>query len=390
MPASAPPPAPGNRPGQAQAPQAPGALAPQTAPGRPVPGSTGRTGPGRHTPPSPGSRPAPATAPHDPATQAGGHAMTARIINGRAYAADLRRRVAAEVDDLAAAGARPGLATVLVGDDYAARAYEGRLRAIAGMLGCRYVHEALPQDAEEADALAAVGKLNADPRISGILILRPLPPQVSELAMYAILDPLKDVEAVHPANAGLLSLGRPRFVPSTPGSCFYLLDSYLEASGRDPGAFYQGRTAVFVGRSNNVGKPAMLLALARNLTAISCDEHTFAAGRLAEYTAQGDVLVVAAGVAGLISGDMVREGAIVIDVGINPVKDPGSGRVRLVGDVDAQSVAPKAEALSPVPGGVGPVTDAWLVHNTVLAARMAAGLDAPASPLPPRKPRLRP
>ncbi len=316
--------------------------------------------------------------------------MAAARIDGVALADGLKAWLAEEVRAIGAAGARAGLGTVLVGEDYAASAYERRLRRLAEAVGCRYAAEHLPADAEQADALAAVGKLNADPRISGILVLRPLPPQVSELAMYAILDPLKDVEAVHPANAGLLSLGRPRFVPSTPGSCFYLLDSYLEASGRDPGAFYQGRTAVFVGRSNNVGKPAMLLALARNLTAISCDEHTFAAGRLAEYTAQGDVLVVAAGVAGLISGDMVREGAIVIDVGINPVKDPGSGRVRLVGDVDAQSVAPKAEALSPVPGGVGPVTDAWLVHNTVLAARMAAGLDAPASPLPPRKPRLRP
>jgi methylenetetrahydrofolate dehydrogenase (NADP+)/methenyltetrahydrofolate cyclohydrolase len=303
--------------------------------------------------------------------------VPARVIDGNALAEELKDRLRAEGKGLAEQGVQAGLATMLVGDDYASHVYERRVRRLAESVGCHYVCERLPADAEQADALAVVGKLNADPRISGILILRPLPAQVSEVELYRILDPIKDIEAVHPLNAGLLALGRPRFIPSTPASCFYLLDRYLQLSGRDPGSFYRGSDLVVVGRSNNVGKPALLLALARNATLISCDEYTFAAGRLPEHTRQADALIVAAGVPGLIGPDHVHDGVIVIDVGINPVTDPGSGKVRLVGDVQSAPVAEKAEALSPVPGGVGPVTDVWLLRNTVVAARLAAGMDQP-------------
>ncbi len=240
--------------------------------------------------------------------------------------------------------------------------------------------ERLPEEAELADVLATVGKLNADPRVTGILVLRPLPPQVPEVALYGILDPAKDIEAVHPANAGLMAHGLPRFVPSTPASCFYVLDHYTRSQGRSPADFLTGRTVVIVGRSHNVGKPAVWLALDRGATVISCDVNTDEAGLLEHFTQQADVLIVAAGVPRLITDAHVREGVIAIDVGINPVADPFTGAVHLVGDLDADRVATKAKALTPVPGGVGPITDVWLVRNAVIAA-IAPHTDLPFSPL---------
>lgn len=300
--------------------------------------------------------------------------VRAKVIDGEAMADDLKARVVARVAALAEHGIQPGLATVLVGADYSARAYERRVRRLAAELGCRYVCEQLPAEAEEADAVAAVGKLDADPRVSGILVLRPLPPHVSAVALYRALDPRKDIEAVHPVNAGLLALGRPRFVPSTPASAFHMLDRYLADSGRDPAAYYAGSLVVVVGRSANVGKPAILLAMERNATVVSCDVHTYRAGRLYELTAAADALIVAVGVPGLIAGEHVRDGVIAIDVGINAVRDVGTGRMRLVGDLDFDSVARRAEAVSPVPGGVGPITDVWLLRNTVAAVEADASL----------------
>lgn len=275
--------------------------------------------------------------------------------------------------DLAVHGVRPGLATVSIGGSYAAQAYERRVSRLADDLGCHYVCEALPADVLEADAIATVGKLNADPRISGILILRPLPEQVSEAALYQVLDPRKDIEAVHPENAGLLALGRPRFVPSTPASVFYMIDRYLMETGRDPGEAYAGATITVVGRSANVGKPSILLGLDRNATVLSCDEHSYRAGVLYDYTAQADFLIVAAGVPELVSGDHVKPGVIAVDVGINAVAKPATDKLAMVGDLDFQRIAEKAEAISPVPGGVGPITDVWLLSNTISAARLAIG-----------------
>ena len=294
------------------------------------------------------------------------------MIDGEAFADELRAQLQEDMAELQRAGVRPGLATVLVGDDYAAQAYERRVRRLAEELGCRYVSESLDRDIEQADALAVVGKLNADPRVSGILILRPLPEQVAEAEIYRTLDPLKDIEAVHPENAGLLALGEPRFTPSTPASVFYMLDRYVEESGRDPHTFYNGLDLVLVGRSNNVGKPGLWLGLARGATVVSCHHFTSQAGRLAGHTRAADILVVAAGVPRLVTGDMVKDGVIAVDVGINPVKDPETGKVRLVGDLDFDSVAAKAEAISPVPGGVGPITDVWLLRNALEAARHQA------------------
>ncbi|MDA8283019.1 MAG: bifunctional 5,10-methylene-tetrahydrofolate dehydrogenase/5,10-methylene-tetrahydrofolate cyclohydrolase [Actinomycetota bacterium] len=294
--------------------------------------------------------------------------MGATIIDGTAVSRELRARLHGELDAVRSSGADPGLASVVVGDDYAAHAYERRLRRLAEAVGCRFQAERLPVDVERAEVLATIGKLNADPRITGILILRPLPPQLSEVEIYPTLDPLKDVEAVHPVNAGLMARGTPRFVPSTPASCFWILDDYFRSSGREPATALRGKTVVIVGRSHNVGKPAVWLALDRGAIVIDCDEHAFHAGRLAEFTRQADVLVVAAGAPGLITGDMVSDGVVVVDVGINAVPAGAGGRVRLVGDVDFESVASRAEAITPVPGGVGPVTDVWLVRNTVLGS----------------------
>jgi methylenetetrahydrofolate dehydrogenase (NADP+)/methenyltetrahydrofolate cyclohydrolase len=302
----------------------------------------------------------------------GGHRASTLRPDGDALARELRTELEEGVERLEAAGVRPGLATVLVGDDYAAQTYERRLRRLAEELGCRYTHEALAPDVEAADAFAVIGKLNADPRVSGILVLRPIPRRIPEAQLYRTLDPLKDIEAVHPDNAGLLALGTPRYVPSTPASVFHLLDRYVEASGRDPTTFYNGLDLVLVGRSNNVGKPALWLGLARYATVVSCHAYTSQAGRLADHTLRADILVVAAGVPRVVGGDMVKEGVIAVDVGINAVDDEETGKTRLVGDLDYESVAAKAEAITPVPGGVGPITDVWLLRNTVEAARRQA------------------
>ncbi|GAA1798691.1 bifunctional 5,10-methylene-tetrahydrofolate dehydrogenase/5,10-methylene-tetrahydrofolate cyclohydrolase [Planosporangium flavigriseum] len=300
--------------------------------------------------------------------------MSAHVLDGRRYAKELREALLADVRELAEHATRPGLATVVAGDSYPAHAYERRVRTLARQLGIHYVCEELPADVAEADAIAVVGKLGADPRVSGILILRPLPPQVSEAALYRALDPLKDIEAVHPVNAGLLALGRPRFVPSTPASVFHLLDRYLVESGRDPAAVYQRSNVVVVGRSANVGKPAITLGMERGATVISCDAHSYSSGLLYEHTKRADVLIVATGVAGLISAEHVKDGVIAIDVGINPVVNPNGETVRLVGDLDFSSVVTRAEAVTPVPGGVGPITDVWLLRNTVTAARRALSM----------------
>jgi methylenetetrahydrofolate dehydrogenase (NADP+) / methenyltetrahydrofolate cyclohydrolase len=294
--------------------------------------------------------------------------MVATVIDGNALAEELSEHVHQELEQLKISGSVPGLATILVGDDPAAAAYERHVRRLSERLGCEYMNEHLPADAEVADVLAVVGKLNADPRITGILVLRPLPEGISEPLVYRALDPYKDVEAVHPENAGLLAQGRPRFVPSTPASCFYLLDAYLRSTGREPEAFYPGRTLVVVGRSDSVGKPAASLGLQRHATVVTCHSRT---ADLGACTRLGDVLIVAAGVAGLVTGDMVKDGVIAVDVGIDPVKDPETGTVRFVGDIDFESVAARAEAITPVPGGVGPITDVWLIGNAVSAAAAA-------------------
>jgi methylenetetrahydrofolate dehydrogenase (NADP+)/methenyltetrahydrofolate cyclohydrolase len=291
------------------------------------------------------------------------------LIDGTAYAEDLR---ASLLDELAALPDGAGIATLLVGEDLAAQVYQRRIDRHAGELGVYSRPEQLPADSSLGQVVGKIAELDADPQVSGILVLRPLPAHLEEAHVFSVLPVLKDVEAQHPVNAGLLSLGMPRFVPSTPAAAFHMLDRYTASVGRDPETAYDGKDLVLVGRSNNVGKPAAILGLQRNATVISCHRHTSDAGRLTEHTVAADILIVAVGVPGLITGEMVREGAIVIDIGINALRND-DGSVRLVGDIDTATVEPVAEAVSPVPGGVGPITDMWLLRNTIDAAWLQAG-----------------
>jgi methylenetetrahydrofolate dehydrogenase (NADP+)/methenyltetrahydrofolate cyclohydrolase len=299
-------------------------------------------------------------------------AERAHVIDGRAYAAELMEGVRAEARALQEAGEGVGIATLLVGDDYAAAVYQRRIDRHAREAGIVSRPEQLPADATLGQVVGKIAELDVDPAISGILVLRPLPAHLDDARVFAHLPVLKDVEAQHPENAGLLALGMPRFVPSTPAAAFHMLDRYMRERGRDPATAYDGLDLVLVGRSNNVGKPAAILGLQRNATVISAHKHTSDAGRLAAHTRGADLLIVAAGVPGVVTGDMVREGAIVVDIGINPVEG-ADGKVRLVGDVDFDSVLPRAEAVSPVPGGVGPITDVWVLRNALTAARALAG-----------------
>jgi methylenetetrahydrofolate dehydrogenase (NADP+)/methenyltetrahydrofolate cyclohydrolase len=301
-----------------------------------------------------------------------GRGMTGQVIDGRKIAGDLKWEVAGEARDLTVAGITAGIATLLIGGDAASRAYERRIGRTSAELGVAWQQRRLPADVSQARVLAVIGRLNADPGVSGILVLRPVPAQVSEEDIFTALDPVKDIEAVHPENAGLLALGRPRYVPSTPAAVFHVLDTWLDAAGEDPAAFYHRSLITVVGRSGNVGKPAVSLACARGAAVESVDERASRAGRLGLHTRRADVLIVAAGVPGLIRAEHVREGAVVLDVGISQVTDPASGTSRLAGDVDFDAVAPRVRAITPVPGGIGPVTDVQVIRNAMAAARNAA------------------
>lgn len=267
----------------------------------------------------------------------------------------------------------------MIGENYGAGSYERRLRHLAEAVGCRYVCEALPVDVTEEETLGVLGKLNADPRVSGILVLRPVPAHISEVTLYRTLSPIKDIESMNPLNAGLLLHGRSQYIPSTPASAFYALDRYLEESSHDAAVTYRSSRIVVLGRSNNVGKPAVLLALERDATVVSCDVNSARAGFMHDHTRQADILIVAVGVPGLIRGEHVKRGVIVIDIGINGVTGP-DGRTHVVGDVDYESVVAKARAITPVPGGVGPITDVWLMRNTVAAAQAANRITSALDP----------
>jgi methylenetetrahydrofolate dehydrogenase (NADP+)/methenyltetrahydrofolate cyclohydrolase len=278
-------------------------------------------------------------------------------------------------DGVHALDGQVGIATLLVGDDYAASVYQRRIDRHAKGVGVTSRPVQMPGDSTFAQVVGKMAELDVDPEITGILVLRPLPDHVDDARVFAHLPVLKDVEAQHPENAGLLALGTPRFVPSTAAAAFDMLDRYMRSIGRDPRTAYDGLDLVIVGRSNNVGKPAAILGLQRNATVISAHKHTYDAGRLAEHTRHADLLIVAAGVPRLITAEHVALGAIVVDIGINPVEGP-DGKVHLVGDVDTESVFSRVRAVSPVPGGVGPITDAWVLRNTVTAARALANRSA--------------
>jgi len=281
--------------------------------------------------------------------------MAARIIDGKAIAAELRRGLAPRAAALAARGLRPGLAVILVGDDPASQVYvRNKVRACAET-GIDSRQVALPATVRETELLAAIAALNADPAVHGILVQLPLPRGIDAARVIEAIDPAKDVDGFHPVNAGALLAGRDGFVPCTPAGIMVM----LERAGFDPA----GKRAVVVGRSNIVGKPIALLLLQRDATVTICHSKT---RELASVTREADLLIAALGRAEAIGAAMVKPGACVVDVGINRGADG-----KLVGDV-ARAAQDVAGWITPVPGGVGPMTVAMLMSNCVRAAERIA------------------
>jgi methylenetetrahydrofolate dehydrogenase (NADP+)/methenyltetrahydrofolate cyclohydrolase len=284
--------------------------------------------------------------------------MQTRIIDGNAIALEVREGLRRRVAALTAAGVQPGLAMIRVGDDPASKIYLRNKIKACDDAGLHSEQIYLQSTLTEAELLERIRALNADARIHGILVQLPLPQGISGARVLEAIAPDKDVDGFQPVNIGLLAVGHPRFVPCTPLGVMQL----LEHEGIDPA----GRHAVVVGRSNIVGKPMALLLLQRGATVCICHSKTPDLGAM---TRQADILVVATGKPNLIRGDMVKPGAVVIDVGINRLPDG-----KLSGDVDFRSVLGIASHLTPVPGGVGPMTIAMLIGNTVLAAERASGI----------------
>ena len=281
----------------------------------------------------------------------------AQIIDGKKIAANVKAEVRAEVEKLKAKGAKPGLAVVLVGNNPASRVYVSNKEKDCAECGFASYEYALPQETTEAELLELIAKLNADDTVNGILVQLPLPEQINERTVLHAIDPAKDVDAFHPENVGHIMIGDYHFLPCTPAGVIEMLDA--------TGVEISGKHCVVIGRSNIVGKPMAMLLLHKNGTVTICHSRT---KNLAEQTRQADILVAAVGIAGFVTADMVKEGAVVIDVGMNR-----NSEGKLVGDVCYEEVAAKASAITPVPGGVGPMTRAILMRNTLTAAKLQLG-----------------
>lgn len=296
--------------------------------------------------------------------------MVAKIIDGNKVAEEIRNELKDRVRRLKEGGVTPGLAVVLVGEDPASVVYVRNKGKACEDVGIYTQTLELPASTSEAELLATVERFNADPSIHGILVQLPLPNHIDEGKVISAISPAKDVDGFHPVNVGRLLVGDPYFMPCTP----YGVQQLLIRSGYNP----EGKHVVICGRSNIVGKPLAAILVQKkegaNATVTVCHTRT---KDMAKHTRLADILVAAAGSPRMITADMVREGVVVIDVGVNRVDDPTSKRgYRLVGDVDFEAVKEKAEAISPVPGGVGPMTIAMLLSNTVRAAE--ASVRAPA------------
>ncbi len=290
----------------------------------------------------------------------------ARIIDGKALAAKLRGRVAAQVAALAGT-VRPGLAVVLVGDDPASAVYVRNKNRETEAAGMASFEHSLPADTPEADLLALVASLNRDPAVHGILVQLPLPDGIDSARVLRAIDPAKDVDGFHPENVGALWTGAPALAPCTPRGCMTML-AEVHPDG------LVGKRAVVVGRSNIVGKPMAALLLAQHCTVTLAHSRT---QDLPGVCRGADILVAAVGRARMVEGGWVKPGATVIDVGVNRIPAEEEGRTRLVGDVDFAGASEVAGAITPVPGGVGPMTIACLLANTVTAACRQAGVAEP-------------
>lgn len=283
----------------------------------------------------------------------------AKLINGKEIAASVRERVRLEAAELREkTGIVPGLAVILVGDDPASKIYVGNKKKACLEAGFNSFEHILPAETTQQELLELIERLNEDPAVHGILCQLPLPEHIDERAVIAAISPKKDVDAFHPVNVGKIMIGDYDFLPCTPAGVMELIHS--------TGVSVGGKRCVVVGRSNIVGKPMSMLLLHENGTVTVCHSKT---ADLADECRRADILVAAVGKAKLITADMVKEGAVVVDVGMN--RDSNG---KLCGDVDFENVEPKASFITPVPGGVGPMTIAMLMRNTLTAAKLAAKL----------------
>ena len=294
--------------------------------------------------------------------------MTAQIISGTEVAKQIREELKQEIAGLQKKhNLVPGLATVLVGEDPASQVYVGAKEKTSSVLGIYSERHDLPADASEEELLSLIDRLNKDPKIHGILVQLPLPKHLSEAEVLYAVDPKKDVDGFHPVNVGKLMIGEPDYLPCTPAGVQQLLIR--------SGIKIEGAEVVIVGRSNIVGKPIANILLQKregaNATVTVC--HTRSRD-MSFHTRRADILIVAAGKPKAITADMVKEGVVVIDVGVNQIGTTAEGKRILAGDVDFDTVKEKAGAITPVPGGVGPMTITMLMLNTVRAAKLAAGL----------------
>ena len=280
----------------------------------------------------------------------------AQIIDGKLTSAKIREEIKAEAAALTAKGTQPGLAVIIVGDDPASQIYVRNKEKACCEVGFYSEKYALPAETTEEELTALIEKLNADSNIHGILVQSPLPKHLDEKRIVAQILPIKDVDAFSEENVGKITLGTPRFLPCTPAGIMELLSRYnIETKGKH---------AVVVGRSNIVGKPMGLLLLSADCTVTTCHSRTV---DLAKYTKDADILVAAVGKSKFIKGDMVKDGAVIIDVGMNRDEDG-----KLSGDVDFEACEKKASYITPVPGGVGPMTITMLLQNTLTSAKDAA------------------
>ncbi|HEX9874102.1 MAG TPA: bifunctional methylenetetrahydrofolate dehydrogenase/methenyltetrahydrofolate cyclohydrolase FolD [Deferrimonas sp.] len=279
-----------------------------------------------------------------------------KIIDGKAIAAQMRQGIAEDVTVLKAAGTIPGLAVVLVGEDPASRVYVSMKEKACEQTGIYSAEHKLSVETTEAELLALIDELNGDGRIDGILVQLPLPAHIDESKVLEAISPKKDVDGFHPYNVGRLVTGKPLFQPCTP----YGVMKMLEYAG----VKLSGKNVVVVGRSNIVGKPLALMCLAQNATVTICHSRTV---DLPDQVRRADVVIAAIGRPEMIKGDWLKEGAVVIDVGVNRV-----GEKKLVGDVEFASALPRVSAITPVPGGVGPMTITMLLYNTVESAKRRA------------------
>jgi methylenetetrahydrofolate dehydrogenase (NADP+) / methenyltetrahydrofolate cyclohydrolase len=294
--------------------------------------------------------------------------MTAKIIDGKEIAQQIRSELATEVQHLKTKGIVPGLGVILVGEDPASKSYVTAKEKACHDIGIFSDDNRLSANATQAELLALIAKMNADPRINGILVQLPLPKHMKESEVLLAIDPDKDIDGFHPTNVGRMVVGEKAYLPCTPHGVLQMLVR--------SGVKIEGAHAVIVGRSNIVGKPLANLLMAKgplgNATVTVCHTKTKDIGY---FTRQADIVIAAAGRPNTVTADMIREGAVVVDVGVNRIEDATKkAGFRLVGDVDFDACAKKASMITPVPGGVGPMTITMLLYNTVESAKRANGL----------------